>query len=221
MASSVHGEEGQHPEPPRAALQGSGTATWSATSQGSRRSVWAARTRSPGSEPTRSRRSRYSSPPTSTARRCANKTVKVLLDYANDRLRRPGEVPADGAQPDRPRLEGRVHGRRSVRPRRARRRQGRGVWGVGVDEDQSFLGTHMLTSAAKQVDVSVYDTIKAPEDEDEVQGRATTSSTAQERRRRLRPDQQEAAGRGTRAVHASSKVLIAKIKSGKIKPPVK
>jgi basic membrane protein A len=30
-----------------------------------------------------------------------------------------------------------------------------GVWGVGVDNDQSFLGRHILTSAVKRVDVSV------------------------------------------------------------------
>lgn len=36
----------------------------------------------------------------------------------------------------------------------------RGVWGVGVDRDQSDLGDHILTSAVKRVDVSVYDTIK-------------------------------------------------------------
>jgi basic membrane protein A and related proteins len=31
----------------------------------------------------------------------------------------------------------------------------RGVWGVGVDNDQAFLGAHILTSAVKRVDVSV------------------------------------------------------------------
>jgi basic membrane protein A len=33
------------------------------------------------------------------------------------------------------------------------------VWGIGVDADQSFLGTHVLTSARKRVDQAVYDTI--------------------------------------------------------------
>jgi basic membrane protein A len=36
-----------------------------------------------------------------------------------------------------------------------------GIWGIGVDADQSFLGSFMLTSATKHVDVAVYDTIKA------------------------------------------------------------
>ena len=36
----------------------------------------------------------------------------------------------------------------------------RGVWGVGIDADQSFLGPHMLTSAVKRVDVAVYTVIR-------------------------------------------------------------
>jgi basic membrane protein A len=39
-----------------------------------------------------------------------------------------------------------------------------GVWGVGVDRDQADLGSHILTSAVKRVDVSVFDTIKAVQD---------------------------------------------------------
>ena len=38
--------------------------------------------------------------------------------------------------------------------------KGRGVWGIGVDADQYFLGPHMLTSALKRVDNAVFDTIK-------------------------------------------------------------
>src|SRR5690242_9735482 len=36
----------------------------------------------------------------------------------------------------------------------------KGVWGIGVDADQSFLGPHILTSAVKRVDTAVYDAIK-------------------------------------------------------------
>lgn len=36
----------------------------------------------------------------------------------------------------------------------------KGVWGVGVDADQSYLGSYILTSAIKKVDVAVFDTIK-------------------------------------------------------------
>jgi basic membrane protein A and related proteins len=37
----------------------------------------------------------------------------------------------------------------------------RGVWGIGVDADQSFLGPHILTSALKGVDAAVYLTIQS------------------------------------------------------------
>jgi basic membrane protein A len=42
--------------------------------------------------------------------------------------------------------------------------QEEGVWGVGVDRDQSDLGDHILTSAVKRVDTSVFETIKAVAD---------------------------------------------------------
>jgi len=40
----------------------------------------------------------------------------------------------------------------------------RGVWGIGVDADQSFLGPHILTSALKGVDTAVFLTAKAVQD---------------------------------------------------------
>jgi len=36
----------------------------------------------------------------------------------------------------------------------------RGIWGIGVDVDQSHLGPHILTSAVKRMDVAVFDTIE-------------------------------------------------------------
>jgi basic membrane protein A and related proteins len=39
-----------------------------------------------------------------------------------------------------------------------------GVWGIGVDRDQSDLGDHILTSAVKRVDTSVFETVKAVQD---------------------------------------------------------
>ena len=36
----------------------------------------------------------------------------------------------------------------------------KGVWGIGVDADQGYLGAHMLTSAVKRVDVAVTRTMK-------------------------------------------------------------
>jgi basic membrane protein A len=40
----------------------------------------------------------------------------------------------------------------------------RGVWGIGVDADQSFLGPHILTSAQKGVDAAVFLTIESIQD---------------------------------------------------------
>jgi basic membrane protein A and related proteins len=40
-----------------------------------------------------------------------------------------------------------------------------GVWGVGVDTDQAFLGPHILTSAVKKVDVAVFEAIESARDE--------------------------------------------------------
>jgi basic membrane protein A len=40
----------------------------------------------------------------------------------------------------------------------------KGLWGVGVDADQAYLGSHMLTSAVKRVDAGVFRTIKQAKD---------------------------------------------------------
>src|SRR5213592_4017596 len=40
----------------------------------------------------------------------------------------------------------------------------KGVWGIGVDADQSFLGPHILTSAVKRVDTAVFLAVKSVAD---------------------------------------------------------
>jgi basic membrane protein A len=40
----------------------------------------------------------------------------------------------------------------------------KGVQGIGVDNDQSFLGEHILTSALKKVDEAVFESIKRAQD---------------------------------------------------------
>jgi basic membrane protein A and related proteins len=40
----------------------------------------------------------------------------------------------------------------------------KGVQGIGVDADQSYLGAHILTSALKKVDVAVFNAIKSAQD---------------------------------------------------------
>jgi basic membrane protein A and related proteins len=47
------------------------------------------------------------------------------------------------------------------------------VWGIGVDADQAHLGDHILTSAMKRVDVAVFSTIEAIQN-DEFDGGGTS-----------------------------------------------
>lgn len=47
------------------------------------------------------------------------------------------------------------------------------VWGIGVDVDQSFLGSYVLTSVVKRFDVEIYDTVRAL-----VDGRLETGANA-------------------------------------------
>ncbi|MCW2923866.1 MAG: family transporter substrate-binding protein [Thermoleophilia bacterium] len=49
----------------------------------------------------------------------------------------------------------------------------KGVWGIGVDADQSYLGDHILTSAVKRVDESVYTMIDKEGTGDFPGGKAT------------------------------------------------
>ena len=55
----------------------------------------------------------------------------------------------------------------------------RKVWGIGVDADQSFLGPHILTSALKSVDTSVFLTIKDVKDGNFAGGKDTVFSLEQ------------------------------------------
>ncbi len=42
--------------------------------------------------------------------------------------------------------------------------KGANIWGVGVDADQGYLGTYVLTSALKRVDTAVFNSIKDAKD---------------------------------------------------------
>jgi basic membrane protein A len=55
-----------------------------------------------------------------------------------------------------------------------------GVWGIGVDADQAFLGDHILTSALKRVDVAVLETIRAVADGSFAGGDVTTFGLAED-----------------------------------------
>jgi basic membrane protein A len=89
-----------------------------------------------------------------------NKAVKVLINYAND------PTFSDQAKCRATALAQIARGSRVVFQVAGQCGLGaldaaktKRVWGIGVDADQSFLGTHILTSARKRVDQAVYDTI--------------------------------------------------------------
>jgi basic membrane protein A and related proteins len=42
--------------------------------------------------------------------------------------------------------------------------KGANIWGVGVDADQGYLGSYVLTSALKRVDTAVFDSVKDAKD---------------------------------------------------------
>lgn len=58
--------------------------------------------------------------------------------------------------------------------------QQEGVWGIGVDADQAFLGEHVLTSALKRVDEAVFQTIQAVADDAFAGGSVTLFGLAEE-----------------------------------------
>ena len=88
------------------------------------------------------------------------------------------------------------------------------VWGIGVDADQSALGTFILTSAIKKVDVAVFDTIQDQVNGNFQGGTATTYDATK-----------GATGLGKVSSQVPQSVLQklqkveAKVKSGQIVPP--
>lgn len=89
----------------------------------------------------------------------------------------------------------------------------KGVWGIGVDSDQSYLGSHILTSALKKVDVAVADVIKSISEGNFQGGADGVYGLAQ-----------NGVGLGkiapaAAAYEAKLKPVIADINSGKIKIP--
>ena len=91
-----------------------------------------------------------------------------------------------------------------------------GVWGIGVDRDQSSLGPHILTSAVKRVDQGVYLTVKAAKD-GTLKGGTDLVFTLK--------NSGVALGKMSSKVPAAYKArlnaLKAQIVAGKIKPPAK
>jgi basic membrane protein A and related proteins len=153
----------------------------------------------------------------------ANKTVKVFNNYAND------PTFANQAKCRQTALSQIARGSKVVFTAAGQCGLGgldaakrKGVWGIGVDADQYFLGKHMLTSATKKVDVSVYETIK-----DYVKTKARFKGGYDE----IFSLKNNGVGYGrlskalpasVRAAYTkSTNALAVKIKAGKVKPPIK
>jgi basic membrane protein A len=91
-----------------------------------------------------------------------------------------------------------------------------GVWGVGVDNDQSFLGRHILTSAVKRVDVSVDSAIVSVK-----RGTYKGGTDAVFNLKNNGVAIGKISSRVPRAFIAKMNALKPQIISGKIKPPTK
>jgi basic membrane protein A len=91
-----------------------------------------------------------------------------------------------------------------------------GIWGVGVDVDQAYLGKHILTSAVKRVDTGIYLAIKGAEN-GQFKGGSNLTFTLKNGGVGL--------GKVSPSVPASVlkqvATLRAQIVAGKIKPPLK
>jgi basic membrane protein A and related proteins len=91
----------------------------------------------------------------------ADKKIKVLVNYANDPTfadQAKCKATADAQIARGSHVIFQVAGQCGLGALDAAKSAG--VWGIGVDADQSFLGPHILTSARKRVDQAVFDTIK-------------------------------------------------------------
>jgi basic membrane protein A len=96
----------------------------------------------------------------------------------------------------------------------------RGLWGIGVDADQYFLGPHMLTSATKKVNVAVYDAIaEYAKDPDGFKTGFNKTYTVKNNGvgyGRLSPKLPKAVAK---AYTKSTNALVKLLASGKVKPP--
>ena len=188
------------------------------TSPASRLRRWRRAARSLGRRPGRPGRSSPSSPATSAGAKKAKPGTKTLLGLLAG-LRRPGEVQGARAEPDRAGLEGRL--RRSpaaAGSARSRPRRSRASGASASTPTRRYLGTHILTSATKKVDVArLHDTIGCRQRR-QVQGRRRRPLHRQERWRRLRQGQRR--GAPSRAALIAKLTAVSKqIASGKVKPP--
>jgi basic membrane protein A len=90
----------------------------------------------------------------------------------------------------------------------------KGVWGVGVDADQNYLGPYMLTSAVKKVDFAVYATIAKLKQGTFLGGQTTTFGI-----KNFAAGISGYASTVPSSVKTKVNAIIAKIKAGGIKIP--
>jgi basic membrane protein A len=96
------------------------------------------------------------------------------------------------------------------------------IWGIGVDSNQGFLGKFMLTSALKKVDVAVYDLIKQfKKNPSGIKGNADTTFTAKNGGVGYAPLSKAVSKKDRALITRKTNAILAKIASGKIKPPTK
>jgi basic membrane protein A len=94
------------------------------------------------------------------------------------------------------------------------------IWGIGVDANQGFLGTYMLTSALKKVDVGVYDLIKAyMKNPNSIKGNADTTFTVKNGGVGYAPLSKKVSKKDRAFITKKVNAIAKQIASGKIKVP--
>ena len=93
-----------------------------------------------------------------------------------------------------------------------------GLWAIGVDRDQSFLGTYILTSAVKRVDSGIYLAIKAAK-AGKFKGGTNLNFNLKNNGVALGKISPKLTGKLRKQVLAKVASLRKQIISGKIKPP--
>lgn len=97
-----------------------------------------------------------------------------------------------------------------------------GIWGIGVDANQGYLGSFMLTSALKKVDVAVYDAIKQFQTNPAgLTGNADTVFNVKNGGVGYAPLSSKVSAADRAYITAKVNAIAKQIASGKIVPPVK
>jgi basic membrane protein A len=97
-----------------------------------------------------------------------------------------------------------------------------GIWGIGVDANQGYLGPYMLTSALKKVDVAVYLAIKQfASNPGAFKGNADSVFNAKNGGVGYAPLSKKVSAKDRRYITAKTNAILRLIAKGKIVPPQK